>query len=69
LNITKASPHEMSKNQKSNRKTDSSRMVTLWVPHNLAQAVEAAIAKRETDRSKWIREAMRDKAARESIPT
>lgn len=40
------------------RKTGSTLM-TAWVPKELAEAVDALVAKRDTDRSKLIRHALR----------
>lgn len=49
--------------------TENSRLITLWIPHPIVAAVDAAVTAKDTDRSKWIREAIREKAAREQQPT
>lgn len=41
---------------------EPSHLVTVWVPKNLVQVVDQQAAKTDIDRSKWIREAMREKA-------
>ena len=46
---------------------NESHMVTVWVPKPVVAAVNTAVRLRDTDRSKWIREAMREKAAREGV--
>jgi metal-responsive CopG/Arc/MetJ family transcriptional regulator len=42
-----------------------SHLVTVWVPLPVVAAIDRAVEALDTDRSKWIREAMREKAARD----
>jgi metal-responsive CopG/Arc/MetJ family transcriptional regulator len=46
-------------------KNQPSHLITLWAPSSLVAAIDAHAKRKDTDRSKWIREAMREKAARE----
>lgn len=43
----------------------SNHLITLWAPKSLVAAIDAHAKHKDTDRSKWIREAMREKAMRE----
>ncbi|WP_193214954.1 ribbon-helix-helix protein, CopG family [Luteolibacter marinus] len=47
---------------------DESHLVTVWVPIPVVAGIDAAVKRRDTDRSKWIREAIREKAEREGQP-
>ena len=42
------------------------KLVAFRVPKALAAVVDKAAKRKDTDRSKWIREAMREKVLRES---
>lgn len=42
-------------------KRNGARMVTVWMPHELADQLDIAIKLQDTDRSKLIRKAVRDK--------
>jgi metal-responsive CopG/Arc/MetJ family transcriptional regulator len=44
---------------------DGRRLISLWVPGPLVHTVDTTAKANDTDRSKWIREAMREKAARD----
>lgn len=44
-----------------------SRLITLWCPINLMPLLDAAVMATDTDRSKFIRSAIREKAARAGI--
>lgn len=52
---------------KAKNKPAPDHMITLWAPRPLVEAVDAHTRRKDTDRSKWIREAMREKAQREGI--
>lgn len=45
-----------------------STLITLWVPNPYVPVIKSAVKRKDTDRSKWIREAMREKAEREGFP-
>ncbi len=57
----------MSKQPTKPPQSHRSHLVTLWVPKPLAEAITTAAAQQDTDRSKWIRDAMREKARRQRI--
>ncbi len=44
---------------------EDSHLVSVWVPNTWVEKIQRAVKSRDTDRSKWIREAIREKAARE----
>ncbi len=46
---------------------ERAKLVNLWVPHSLLPALAAAVIKLDTDRSKFIRVAMREKLVRAGI--
>lgn len=50
---------------KSQSTKPASHLVTLWVPIPLVEVIAKAAKRKDTDRSKWIREAMREKAQRD----
>ena len=54
----------VSKSRDAISKTDS-HPVTVWVPLSVVAEVDAAVRRQHTDRSKWIREAIREKAERD----
>lgn len=39
---------------------ESSVMVTVWIPKPLLDAIDAAVASQDTDRSKFVRKAVRN---------
>lgn len=47
------------------KQTTARHLITLWAPKPLVAAIDAHANRKDTDRSKWIREAMREKAMRE----
>ena len=46
----------------------TSQLVGLWMPHVLDAAIERAVHIEDTDRSKFIRRAVREKLDRMGIP-
>ena len=48
------------------RKAES-RMITVWVPRSLIPIIDQGLAKLDTDRSKFIRNAIREKLAQNGI--
>ena len=49
------------------RKTDS-ELVTFWVPKNVHAAMNQAIELEDSDRSKFVRNAVREKLTRMGLP-
>jgi metal-responsive CopG/Arc/MetJ family transcriptional regulator len=45
-----------------------STLVTVWFPTHVAEAVQEAIVRTDSDRSKYIRSAVREKLLREKEP-
>lgn len=52
------------KHRRGKVRTKSSRLVAFWVPNDLAASLDEALEDRDTDRSKFIREAIREKIQR-----
>lgn len=48
------------------RKQDS-RLVTVWVPERLVPFIDKGVAKEDSDRSKFIRNAIREKLERAGV--
>jgi hypothetical protein len=48
------------------RKSDC-RMLTVWVPNRLLPYIDVGLARLDTDRSKFIRNAIREKLARNGV--
>lgn len=42
-------------------------VITFLAPIPMVDAMATAVKRRDTDRSKWLREAIREKAAREGV--
>ena len=62
LNITNGiSPHAMS-SQHPKPPKPKRRLVTLWIPTTHVDVIDKVAASQDSDRSKWIREAIREKA-------
>ena len=55
-------------NRGSTRKAGT-KLLTVWVPEAMAEAVDAAVIKLDSDKSKFAREAIREKLARLKIPS
>ena len=47
----------------------NSRQVLVWVPETLLQRIEGAVMAEDTDRSKWIRAAVREALTRRGFKT
>jgi metal-responsive CopG/Arc/MetJ family transcriptional regulator len=47
----------------------NSRQVLVWVPTPLLERIEATVVAEDTDRSKWIRKAVREALLRRGIKT
>jgi metal-responsive CopG/Arc/MetJ family transcriptional regulator len=45
-------------------KTDQSTLVALWVPRPLLAAIDVEVEAQDSDRSKWIRRAIRARLAK-----
>lgn len=45
-----------------------STLVTVWVPHHVVGALDAAVEVEDSDRSKFMRRALREKLSRLGIP-
>jgi len=45
----------------------NSKLVNVWVPKSILPAINQAAVKGDTDRSKYIRQAIREKLDREGI--
>lgn len=48
-------------------KRKNSRLVLVWFPHSLIPLIDDAVDKLDTDRSKFIRNAVREKMARAGV--
>jgi metal-responsive CopG/Arc/MetJ family transcriptional regulator len=46
----------------------SSRLVNIWIPTGLIPIIDDAVKRDDTDRSKYIRNAIREKLERAGIP-
>lgn len=46
----------------------NARMVTLWIPHAMADQIDIAIQNEDSDRSKLIRRAIREKLSALNVP-
>ena len=55
-------------NRSSVRKAGS-KLLTVWVPGELAEAVDVAVAKLDSDKSKFTRKAIREKLGKLKIPS
>jgi metal-responsive CopG/Arc/MetJ family transcriptional regulator len=44
------------------------RMITLWIPNVLLPVIDRAVVNHDTDRAKYIRQAIREKLIREGVP-
>lgn len=42
---------------------DKSEMIALWIPKELVAAIDTAVSKEDSDRSKFIRRAVRNRIA------
>jgi len=42
----------------------NSKMVNVWLPESLIAVIDTAVVEQDTDRSKFIRQAIREKTAR-----
>lgn len=49
-------------------KRSQSEMVALWIPKPMVAALDNGVRKLDSDRSKFIRAALREKLVREQIP-
>jgi hypothetical protein len=47
---------------------DGSKLLTVWVPVEMAAAVDAAVEALDSDKSKFARKAIREKLAKLKIP-
>ena len=45
----------------------SSKLLTVWVPTALLPAIDRGVSKLDTDKSKFVRQAIREKLARAGI--
>lgn len=48
-------------------KKSGSKLVTVWLPIPVADAVDQLVFKNDTDRSKYIRSALRERLARDGV--
>ena len=48
------------------KKADS-RLLTVWIPESLEGPLEQGVAKEDSDKSKFVRNAIREKLARHGI--
>ena len=55
-------------NRGSTRKAGT-KLLTVWVPEEMAGAVDAAVIKLDSDKSKFARKAIREKLAKLKIPS
>lgn len=46
----------------------SSRLVNVWIPEVLLPVIDRAVVTNDTDRAKYIRQAIREKLEREGVP-
>ena len=49
------------------KKNSENLLIALWIPRALIVALDKGVQKTDSDRSKFIRSALREKLARESI--
>jgi metal-responsive CopG/Arc/MetJ family transcriptional regulator len=53
--------------KRESRKNSKSGLVALWVPHSLLAALDRGVRREDSDRSKFIRSALREKITRQGI--
>lgn len=49
-------------------KIRKAELVALWIPKNLASAMDVGVLRTDSDRSKFIRNALREKLDRDGYP-
>lgn len=58
----KTKPHQRGAVRKA-----SSQLIAVWVPHQMVAVLDRAVTELDTDRSKFVREAIREHARRKSV--
>ncbi len=48
-------------------KKNESRLLTVWIPDSFERPIQQAVAMGDTDKSKFVRNAIREKLARHGI--
>ena len=44
-----------------------SQLIAVWIPNEMASAIDSAVQRLDTDRSKFVREAIREHTRRKAI--
>ena len=53
--------------KRGNLKKSESRLLTVWIPDSLEEPLNRGVAKEDSDKSKFVRNAIREKLARHGI--